>query len=161
MKPLSAFLCSAPLLAVACAVDLTIPEYVPKCDLHPAPLLAGTWTGTLGGQPLTMQITETCSPPSGLGDSDHWADTGQWQWGGLSGQVSALPYYFGGATPVLLSLGPTLGVKDNVRLMVPDKQIPAVSRHLAGIAVGSWPKPEDPSQVVARFDSVAFDVTRP
>ncbi|HEX6251409.1 MAG TPA: hypothetical protein VFZ56_08240 [Gemmatimonadaceae bacterium] len=139
---------------IGCNREITFAQ---QCT-RPAPQLAGTWSGTLAQQEVTLQLTEDCQfMPLGF-QGWTWAVEGDWSWGVLSGTASSSPYYASvptiGLTALSADQGPTLVV-----FTLSGTSLPAGST-LTGTLSGEWRSGADPVTTYGPFDGTSISFNR-
>lgn len=140
--------------AIGCNRDIT---FAPRCA-QAAPRLAGTWSGAIAQQAITLQLIEECQFIAIGFQGWTWVVGGEWSWGGLSGTASSWPYQDPVPTVSLTSLsadqGPTLVV-----LTLSGTSLPAISA-LTGTLSGEWRSGADPVTIHGPFDGASISLIR-
>lgn len=139
---------------IGCSKEIT---FDPQCA-QPAPRLAGTWSGMIAQQEITLQLTEGCGfMPFGFQGWTWWVE-GDWSWGVLSGTASSSPYYASvptiGLTALSADQGPTLVV-----FTLSGTSLPAASA-LTGTLSGEWRSGADPVTIHGPFDGASISLIR-
>jgi hypothetical protein len=77
-------------LLVGCDFDIFPPQNAGSKCTTSAPLMAGTWTGSMGGSLLTVGLHEVCVGKQFLCDfcTSEWQVEGDWTWKDVSGSAS-------------------------------------------------------------------------
>jgi hypothetical protein len=137
--------------AIGCSRDIT---FTPQCA-QPAPRLAGTWSGTIAQQGITLQLLEACEFIAIGFKGWTWAVGGEWSWGELSGTAYGWPY----DNPISLTLlsaeqGPSV-----VYLGLSATSLPAASA-LTGTLSGEWRSGADPVTIHGPFEGVSISLIR-
>jgi hypothetical protein len=140
--------------AIGCSRDIT---FTPQCA-EAAPRLAGTWSGTIEQQEISLRLLEDCQLIVFGFQGWTWVVGGEWSWGELSGTASSWPYTT--ALPVIsLTLvsadqGPSL-----VGLSLSGTSLPAAST-LTGTLSGEWRSGSNPVIVHGPFDGASISLIR-
>jgi hypothetical protein len=138
-------------LCASCDFSIDPETFAPKCRT-PAPLMEGTWSGTLQSETLTITLDDECRQY--LFTGPYWASIGTWSWNGHQGVASADP----SVRRVGLTLGAFPQHWSNVEISL-TSSIPLEST-MAGYAKGAWRQPADSTQIIASFDSVPLVLHR-
>jgi hypothetical protein len=144
-------------LAVAstgCSREIT---FTPHCT-EAAPRLAGTWSGTIAQQEITLQLVEECQLIVIGFQGWTWVVGGEWSWAELSGTAYGWPYV-NPLPAISLTAPPVDQDPTNVVLTLSGGSLPAGSA-VTGALSGEWKSGSDPVTIHGPFDGASITLIR-